>query len=233
MKFIIDRIKNYISFYLSKKYIYLTFDDGPLLGTKNCYNLCIELNVKATFFMVGAHVDTKCKSELLSIMKQSKKQICIANHSFSHANEQYVQFYKNTLNAEEDFYKCQIFLKLSLKLIRLPGFNAWAKSGHFKSVDLVKPICHLLTKSGYEIIGWDLEYNSYIRNRPILEFCPEVLIDKATSLLKKNQVNKRNKLVILLHDTVFQDPNNIKHLKKFIYLIKKSRQFKFETIENY
>ena len=42
----------------SKKYIYLTFDDGPQHGTVACFDLCKELNVKATFFMVGFHASS-------------------------------------------------------------------------------------------------------------------------------------------------------------------------------
>jgi peptidoglycan/xylan/chitin deacetylase (PgdA/CDA1 family) len=37
----------------TKKYIYLSFDDGPQHGTVTCYDLCKKEAVKASFFMVG------------------------------------------------------------------------------------------------------------------------------------------------------------------------------------
>lgn len=43
----------------TKKYIYLTFDDGPQLGTVTCFNLCRAEAVKASFFMVGLHANLK------------------------------------------------------------------------------------------------------------------------------------------------------------------------------
>ncbi len=43
----------------TKKYIYLTFDDGPQPGTVSCYHLCITEGVKASFFMVGLHETMK------------------------------------------------------------------------------------------------------------------------------------------------------------------------------
>ncbi|MEN9512351.1 MAG: Polysaccharide deacetylase, partial [Bacteroidota bacterium] len=35
------------------KYIYLSFDDGPLPGTNNCINICEQEQVAATFFEVA------------------------------------------------------------------------------------------------------------------------------------------------------------------------------------
>ena len=39
------------------RYVYLTFDDGPDAGTLNCYKVCQDKGVKATFFLVGEHAD--------------------------------------------------------------------------------------------------------------------------------------------------------------------------------
>ena len=35
------------------KYLYLSFDDGPLFGTSACIAICENENVKASFFQIG------------------------------------------------------------------------------------------------------------------------------------------------------------------------------------
>ncbi|MFY7979731.1 MAG: polysaccharide deacetylase family protein, partial [Sediminibacterium sp.] len=37
------------------KYLYLSFDDGPLFGTSACISICENENIKATFFQIGLH----------------------------------------------------------------------------------------------------------------------------------------------------------------------------------
>ena len=106
-------------------HIYLTFDDGPLNGTLNCFKAIIENNLKATFFFVGIHASNNRGKSIIDTLRKSDSLI-IGNHSYSHANEEYVEFYKNFRQAKEDFLLNEKLLKLDEKIIRLPGNNSWA-----------------------------------------------------------------------------------------------------------
>lgn len=64
------------------KKIALTFDDGPSTKTKEIVDLLQELNIKATFFVLGCNVKYY-KDELEYIYEQGHE---IGNHSYSHPN---------------------------------------------------------------------------------------------------------------------------------------------------
>lgn len=66
----------------SCKKIALTFDDGPSSKTKEIVDLLQELNIKATFFVLGCNVKYY-KKELKYIYEHDHE---IGNHSYSHPN---------------------------------------------------------------------------------------------------------------------------------------------------
>lgn len=64
----------------NKKVVALTFDDGPSFNSKKIVNLLDELNIKATFFVLGCNVE-KYADELKYINDHGNE---IGNHSYSH-----------------------------------------------------------------------------------------------------------------------------------------------------
>lgn len=64
----------------NKKVVALTFDDGPSSNSKKIVNLLDELNIKATFFVLGCNVE-KYADELKYINDHGNE---IGNHSYSH-----------------------------------------------------------------------------------------------------------------------------------------------------
>ena len=84
----------------TKKYIYLTFDDGPQHGTTTCYDICKADGIKATFFMVGLHTAQKTDGKkIVAMIRASYPQILLANHSYTHANDKYIFFYRHPVMA--------------------------------------------------------------------------------------------------------------------------------------
>lgn len=65
---------------ISKKYIALTFDDGPNYNTNKIINILNKYNVKATFFILGTKINNN--EYILEKMKDSGMEI--GNHTFSH-----------------------------------------------------------------------------------------------------------------------------------------------------
>ena len=76
------------------KIVFLTFDDGLTMGTQEIYNVLTdkEVQVPATFFLTGAHVQDYIhlnpSSDLLERLFH-EPDFDVGNHSNSHANQDY------------------------------------------------------------------------------------------------------------------------------------------------
>ena len=217
----------------TKKYIYLTFDDGPQHGTTTCYQLCKDEKIKATFFMVGLHTARKSDGKkIVSMIRESYPQILLANHSYTHANDKYLYFYHHPLMAEQDFYQAQDSLHVPYKIIRLPGNRSWVREGEVKATNLVRPVAELLDSAGYNVIGWDVEWHfSHKTARPVQN--PEKLAAEVDSAFARKDTHSPNHLVILSHDRMFQRPGDADSLAKFIKILKQNPQYVFETVDHY
>ena len=217
----------------SKKYIYLTFDDGPQHGTTAVLELCKQLGVKATFFMVGLHTAQKSDGmQIVNSIRQSYPQILLANHSYTHANGKYQFFYHHPQMAAAEFYQTQQFLNIPYKIIRLPGNSAWVDQRGIKSSHLVHDVCYLLDSAGYNVVGWDVEwsFNHKTANPVQTPEKMEAIVDTA---LARNQLHTNNHVVILSHDRMFRDPHYLDSLAKFIVLLKRNPNYVFETVDHY
>lgn len=214
-----------------KAHIFLTFDDGPQNGTVECLETCKKLGVKASFFIVGNHANNKNFIETATTIKKSYPQFLIANHSTTHANDKYIDFYNHPKKAAKDFYLMQQTFALPFKIVRLPGNNAWVYNHKMKASNLVKPVCLLLKKNGYKIVGWDIEcsfnHKSY---NPIQS--PSHFVQQVESALDKNNLNTKNKIVILMHDRMF-GRRSCDWLFQFITILKRNPNYVFETIDHY
>ena len=217
----------------TKKYIYLTFDDGPQNGTQICMDICRNLKAKATFFMVGEHACSPKTNNLVDSIRSEYPLFLLANHSYSHANGQYHKFYHNAEAAAEDFFSTQKKLHVPLKIIRLPGNSAWVKKGDIKASSLVKPVCMLLDSAGYNVIGWDLEWD-FTRDKHCF---PKESVSKMLRWVEESFKNKdmrtRNHLVILSHDRMFQHQPYSDSLFNFIKALKQNPDYVLETINHY
>jgi len=216
----------------NKKYIYLTFDDGPQNGTLACYELCKKMGIKATFFMVGNHASSPHLKQVVRDIKNSYPQILLANHSTTHANGRYHYFYEHQNMAAEDFYMAQKTLEVPFKIIRLPGNTSWVINNRIRANSLTKPVCKILDSVGYNVIGWDVEWNFNHKNANPIEN-PEKLARIVAKTLENNDMNTKNHLVILTHDRMFRNQNYTDSLAKFITLLKGNANYVFETVDHY
>lgn len=221
-----------INYDSSKQYIYLTFDDGPQNGTAAVFELCKQLGVKASFFMVGAHAQTKRLRQIVSMIRNAYPQTLLCNHSFTHANNKYQFFYHHPEMAVEDFFRSQASLNIPFKIVRLPGNRAWIGQNEIKASELVKPVCILLDSAGYNAIGWDVEWQFKHRNAHPVQ-TPEQMIAMVDSAFIKHDTRTNNHIVILSHDRMFRDKNYADSLAKFITLLKRNPHYVFETVDHY
>jgi peptidoglycan/xylan/chitin deacetylase (PgdA/CDA1 family) len=217
----------------TKNYIYLTFDDGPQNGTQACYDLCKQLGVKATFFMVGEHASSPKTKGIVAEIREAYPNFLLCNHSTTHASGHYKYFYHHPEMAAEDFYAAQKSLNVPYKIIRLPGNSAWVLKDTIKASHLVDSTCILLNGTGYNVIGWDVEWSfNHKTENPVQK--PQRMVDIVDSALAKpRRLFTQNHVVILSHDRMFRNPSYTDSLAKFITILKQNPKNVFETIDHY
>ncbi|MFC4231832.1 polysaccharide deacetylase family protein [Parasediminibacterium paludis] len=217
----------------TKNYIYLTFDDGPQNGTQACFDLCKQLGVKATFFMVGEHASSPKTKAIVAGIREAYPNFLLCNHSTTHASGHYKYFYHHPEMAAEDFYAAQKSLNVPYKIIRLPGNSAWVLKDTIKASHLVDSTCILLNSTGYNVIGWDVEWSfNHKTENPVQK--PQRMVDIVDSALAKpRRLFAKNHVVILSHDRMFRNPSYTDSLAKFITILKQNPKNVFETIDHY
>lgn len=216
----------------TKTYVYLTFDDGPQNGTRACLELCKKLQVKATFFMVGEHVNSKETDKLKWAVKSNYPNILLANHSTTHAHGHYNFFYQHPYMAGQDFYEAQKKLSVPFPIIRLPGNNAWVIKSVEKANPLVRPVCRLLDSAGYYVAGWDVEWN-FKRKNSLPKETPSKVVTMVDVAVGRKHTHVEGHVVILTHYRMFRRDNCLDSLAKFITLLKSNPCYQFETIDHY
>ena len=228
----ISKFSHPLSIDTSKKYIYLTFDDGPQHGTVACFDLCKKLQVKSTFFMVGLHASSHNLRNIVREIDDNYPLTLLANHSISHAKNKYHSFYLHDSAAVEDLFLAQKTLRVPFKIVRLPGSNSWLINGRMRTEPLAKNVCKRMDSSGYNIIGWDVEWNfNPITANPVQS--ADEMIENVKQKLEHNHLYTSKHLVILMHDRMFRNPNYTDSLHKFISTLQKDTNYILETVDHY
>ena len=214
------------------KYVYLTFDDGPLSGTQNCITICERENVAASFFQIGLHQSrSKQGKQLYERIKANENLFSISNHSYSHASGKYLWFYQHPEEATLDFLKGKAILAPNNNLVRFPGNNAWDTKEAKKASWLVKPLAHKMDSLGWNVIGWDMEWRFNKHGKPIQS--PENIALLVDSLFANNQTKTKNHLVILMHDHEFRASADSAKLATMIALLKRNPHYQFRKLTSY
>lgn len=218
----------------NKRYIYMTWDDSPQPpGTVICKKVFTEQDIKATFFAVGFNAFEPSRTRIIDSIRNKYPQFLLANHSFSHGfRDHYKDFYTHPDSAVADLLQVEKQFKIAVKIIRLPGSNSWVGKDMNKGPQSAKQVRDRLDAMGYNVIGWDIEWEQ----KPGTKFPKQ----SATELF--NLVNKRfeqeyttepNAIVILSHDRLFGTPQYSDSLTAFIKMIKSDPRNVFETIDHY
>jgi len=220
----------------NKRYIFLTFDDGPQPpGSSICFNIFKQSGVKATFFNIADEMRTKGEAKLVDSIRASYPDYLLANHSKSHAfNNHYYYFYHHPQEAARDFFACQQQLNIPFKIARLPGNSAWVRQGEIKASGLVRPVCKLLDSAGYNVIGWDEEWAfKTVNHQSVPRQSASTMVKMIDRDFSERRLHSANMLVLLAHDRMFAHPNYADSLYKCIAMLKKDPRYVFETIDHY
>lgn len=239
-----SEIDNEIKEKPAEKIAYLTFDDGPIMATKNIIEVIKEEDIPVSMFFVGNQIEN-----FRSIYETalSYKNITIGNHSYCHANGKYKQFYVNSDEVVNDIKKANEIISKDRSSTtqshflptRLAGRNVFRLpfiSRDDFGLDKEQTAKEWLGyekvfKEGFYIYGWDVEWSNNAIGKPVES--PMDIVNTMENVCAKNRSRLPNKVVVLMHDRMFYNRFNGKeNLQTFIRLLK-DNGWKFENIERY
>lgn len=220
--------------------VYLTFDDGPLPGTSNILDVLEAEQVPATLFMVGMHAQASASNRTLVQRARSLPLVTIGNHSYSHAYNHYRHFYGDTEGVVADMQLANAVLGLKPAVhARLPGrdvFRLPSMSKNDTSLGLAQegreePDYEFVAASGFYLYGWDHEWVHEDSGKPVQSV--DHLVSEIDHLFGYGRFVKPGKMILLMHDQMFQDGFDGK--KKLTDLIDALRQrnYRFGAIADY
>lgn len=215
------------------KHIYLTFDDGPLLGSQAIDSIVTAKGVKSSVFLIGKHAKMS-KKLTSSLQKYLDNPLVEAyNHSYTHANHRYQTFYADPTAAYTDFIRAQEDLGLKHKVARLPGRNIWMFAD-VKRLDGRNggTTAEMLHEDGFQIFGWDVEWRINGKTGES-EQTVDMTYKAMKKFLDKNMGLYPNNVVLLMHDDMFQLPKAQKQLGALIDSLKQHPDYNFEFMTDY
>jgi peptidoglycan/xylan/chitin deacetylase (PgdA/CDA1 family) len=212
----------------NRKYIYFTIDDGPSSYSDDILEMAKEKNVKMTVFLVGKNMEWKAFDKQFKDYKESPL-IEMGNHSYSHANNRYVSYYRNPNGVLMDFYKNIVSLNLTSAIARFPGSPVWALNGRERNVQTSrKAATKLLKDKGFHIFGWDSEWEfSYRNGAP--KGSAESVMQEIEQVTNGKETFVKNHCVLLLHERMFQQKWEISRLVTML----QQKGYIFEHLKNY
>jgi peptidoglycan/xylan/chitin deacetylase (PgdA/CDA1 family) len=230
--------------------VFLTFDDGPLGGTDDVIAVLNAEQVKGTLFMVGDHVTTPWRRGVLKDA-HSSRFIQVANHSSTHAGNDYRAYYAGKpQDVLEGFNKATKTLRITNRPVdaRLPGRNTW-RAGTIMRTDATNQsdsagAADLLTKKGYRIYGWDVEWRRTGSSDPSGAGHPDrratdVVREIVQKLARQGGTQKPGKCVVLMHDSMFRasrsEGGSVSDRQQLVQFVKalKTAEYDFDLIKNY
>jgi peptidoglycan/xylan/chitin deacetylase (PgdA/CDA1 family) len=224
----------------SERVIYLTFDDGPLPGTSNILDVVAEAQVPATMFMVGQHVQATSVRRQLLARAQAMPLVTVGNHSYSHANNHYRNYYSDTDAVVADMLKANAVLGLKPWVYaRLPGRDVFRLIHYSRDEASMDPSQHRREEIDYDyvaamkflIYGWDFEWVHSNDGKPVQSV--DLLVSEIDHLFSYGHFMKPNSMVLLMHDEMFQDRFDGKQKLQDLIRQLSQRGYMFGAIQEY
>jgi len=211
--------------------VYLTSDDGPLKGSPNLDAAIRETKVPLAAFVVGKHAHPSLYRSYLEGYRNNP-YITLANHSYTHANGHYIDYYRHPMQVLADFEKNRVVLGLGDRRGRLPGRDSWRLGGRAYDADRsATAAADLLASHGYTLYGWDLEWTHTHSGRPI--GTAEELYRRIKFQLYRGHTYTPGHLMLLMHDQMFGTLSAKMELKRLIMLLKNDPEVRLRSLDVY
>lgn len=214
-------------------HIYLTFDDGPLEGSEDIDDAVRADKIKVNVFVVGSHVRSVPRMSDYYRLYEDNPYIEVGNHSYSHAHDEYRLYYKDPSTVYQDYEKNSRVLQLKNKLVRLPGRNMW-RIGNRSINDVISgsTSADLLSKNGYTVFGWDIEWRHDARTGAPIQTVND-MYHVIKTLLEEHKTVTQNHIVILCHDEMFRKNWEETELKQLVERLRATGMYEFNHLSEY
>ena len=173
-----------ITDYEGMKKVYLTFDDGPSVHTKEILEILDKYNVKATFFVTGMNVP-RYDEYYRKILEEGHS---LGIHTYSH---EYDEIYNSLESFQEDFNKIRDYVYHhtgeGVKLYRFPGGSI---NGYVSS-ETREQIMEWLDEEGIVYFDWNVSSGDAEKGK----LSPEEIAENCIV-----GVEGCNTAIVLLHD---------------------------------
>ena len=207
-----------------KKYVFLTFDDGPSPNTEKVLDILKEKEVHGTFFVLGENLNKSDASKNL-LQRCILEGNAIANHTYTH---DFSKLYpNNVININtfmDEVYRTNTLMKSILgdefntNVLRMPG--GYNSRQYYKDPNL-NAFNALLNEKNIISIDW----NALNRDAEGKNFSVDQLLNNA---IKTSE--GKNHIVILMHDTYGKE-KTAQMLPELIDYYK-ANGYEFKTIES-
>lgn len=218
---------------ISIKYIYLTFDDGPLEGSERIDSVVLVERLKVNVFLVGQNIKEDKRLKNYYDLYEENPFIESYNHSFSHAHNKYKAFYRDPADVLTDIQKNEQVLQLKYKIVRLPGRNIWRLGQRSRNDGTSgQGAANLLANNGFKLFGWDLEWEHNASDGVPIQTVEE-MTREIENKLESGSTFMKDHIVILIHDEMFRKKWEESELNQLIDNLRKHENYVFEHVRFY
>jgi len=215
------------------RYIYLSFDDGPLNGSENIDSVILAEKLKISVFIVGENAEESKRLGNYYKLYEENPFVEVYNHSYTHAKGKYRKFYSHPENVLADIQKNEQLFGLRYKIVRLPGRNMWRVGGRKRDdIKSGSSSADLLAQNGYKVYGWDIEWQHRAKDGTPIQSVDEMETE-IVRLLGNGETFTKDHLVLLVHDEMFQKKWEESELKLLIDRLRLHQNFLFEHLRFY
>ena len=191
--------------------IYLTFDDGPNIGTTNkILDILKEEGVKATFFVTSNGSDDLIK-------RIYDEGHTVALHTYNH---DYSDIYSSGDNYFNDLKRTNDRVKritgIDSKIIRFPGGSSNMISKNYK-IGIMTELSNLVLNQGYRYFDWNVD----AMDASSAKNSSDVYYNVVSNL----SINRAN--VVLMHDTKSITVGALRNIIRFC----KENNYQFKKID--
>ncbi len=197
----------------NKKIAYLTFDDGPSENTYDILDLLEEMDIKATFFIVGSSIK---ESEEDSLKRMVNEGHSIGIHTYSHlCNEIYCSVERFLDDFNTVYQQIYDITGERVNIYRFP----WGSNNDF-SKNIKDALMDEMERRGFSCYDWNVDTKDSV-GRPT-----------SYSILRniRKDIKRQDYPIILMHDSGSNDLT-VQLLPGIIEMISELG-YEFDTLNN-
>lgn len=195
------------------KIAYLTFDDGPSENTFEVLDVLEELDVQATFFVVGSSISKKGEICLKRMVNEGHT---IGIHTYSHlCNEIYCSVERFLEDFNTVYQQIYDITGERVNIYRFP----WGSNNEY-SKGIKDALLEEMERRGFTCYDWNVSADDSIGKPSSYSILQNI----------KKDLSRENHPIILMHDSTINDLT-VKTLPKIIQMIGEMN-YEFDTLDN-